>query len=383
MLRGTNALKGGLSGIRSGLVIVQFTLSIIFIVFTIVVSNQIDFIQDRDLGIKKENIIQHPLHGITKNSEAYKNELLALPGVQSVGFSEHNPIRISNNNLGVSWEGKPEDEEQYFNVMQVGEGMIETFGFQVQEGENFAQRIATDSMKYFMLNEAAVRAIGIENPIGMQMTVWGNSGQVIGVVKDFHHQTLMHSIEPVVLLYNPEAVFMAFIGIETNKKPELILEIMEVYEQHEQEYPFQYTFIEDEYNSTYSEVMTIGRLANLFSIAAIFISCLGLFGLSAFITEQRTKETGIRKVLGASSFSLLKLFSGGFLKLVLLAFGLATPIAWWYATYWLADYSYRIDLGILPFVAAGLLAVLIALITVGYNTLRAANANPVDVLKDE
>jgi ABC-type antimicrobial peptide transport system permease subunit len=225
--------------------------------------------------------------------------------------------------------------------------------------------------------------IGIENPIGMQMTVWGNNGQVIGVVKDFHHQTLMHSIEPVVLLYNPEAVFMAFIGIETNKKPELILEIMEVYEQHEQEYPFQYTFIEDEYNSTYSEVMTIGRLANLFSIAAIFISCLGLFGLSAFITEQRTKETGIRKVLGASSFSLLKLFSGGFLKLVLLAFGLATPIAWWYATYWLADYSYRIDLGILPFVAAGLLAVLIALITVGYNTLRAANANPVDVLKDE
>ncbi len=383
MLRGINSLRGGLSGIRNGLVIVQFALSIIFIVFTIVVSNQINFIQNKDLGIKKENIIQHPLHGITTNKEAYKSQLLSIPGIQSVGFSEHNPMLISNSNLGVNWEGKSEDEVLYFNVMQVGEGMIETFDFQLMAGESFGSRSTTDSMKYFMLNEEAVRAIGTENPIGMRMQVWGFDGQVIGVVKDFHHQSLMRSIEPVVLLYSPDQVFTAFIGIEGSHDPDLLLNVMEVYEQYEQEYPFHYSFIEEQYKSTYSEVITIGRLANLFSIAAIFISCLGLFGLSAFVTEQRTKETGIRKVLGASSISLLKLFSAGFIRLVLVAFIIASPVAWFYSKYWLADYAYRINLGILPFVMAGLLAILIALFTVGYNTLRAANANPVDALKDE
>jgi ABC-type antimicrobial peptide transport system permease subunit len=186
-----------------------------------------------------------------------------------------------------------------------------------------------------------------------------------------------------VILYNPEQAFMAYIGVESNNMPALISNIEDVYGKYETEYSFDFSFVEDEYISSYGDVTTIGRLTKLFSIAAIFISCLGLFGLSAFITEQRTKEVGIRKALGASELSLLYLFSSGFVKLVLIAFIIAAPLAWFYARYWLADYAYRIDLDILPFASAGFMAIFIALITVTYNTFRAAKGNLVDSLKYE
>lgn len=383
IFRSSGASKGGLSGIRNGLVVVQFTLSIIFIVFTIVVSNQIEFIQNKNLGIKKENIVQHALHGITKSKDAYRDELLNIPGVRSVGFSEHNPLRIENGNLGVSWEGMPDDEEIYFNVMQVGEGLVEIFDIQFVAGTDFPEKYSSEGGKYFIINEAAAKAMQAENPVGMPLRVWGFDGKVVGVARDFHHRSLMHAIEPVVLMYNPDEVFMAYIGIETNDTPDLLNQIQRVYQKYEPAYTFDYAFVEDQFNTSYRDVVTIKTLANLFSFAGIFISCLGLFGLSAFITEQRTKETGIRKVLGASGFSLLKLFSTGFIKLVLIAFVIATPVGWYYSTNWLSGYAYRIDIGVAPFVIAGCLALLIALLTVSYNTIRAANANPVDSLKYE
>jgi len=176
---------------------------------------------------------------------------------------------------------------------------------------------------------------------------------------------------------------MAYIAIETNDMPALISNIQAAYSKYETEYTFDFSFVEDQYNSSYGDVVTIGKLANMFSIAAIFISCLGLFGLSAFITEQRTKEVGIRKVLGASELSLLYLFSGGFAKLVIISFFIATPVAWFYSRHWLADYAYRFELGIVPFAMAGFMALLIAIITVSYNTIKVANGNPVDSLKYE
>ncbi len=378
-----NFSKGGLSGIRRGLVIVQFTLSIIFIIFTIVVSNQIEFIQNKNLGIKKDNIIHHFLNGVTKNKDAYKNELVSISGVNSVAFTEHHPLNTANANRGVSWKGKPEGEEMYFNVMQVGEGFVETFEINLIEGAGFPENYSADANKHFIINEAAAELIMEEDPIGMHLQVWGLDGKVIGLARNFHHRSLEHAIEPVIMLYNPDQVFRAYIGVKTNDMSTTIAKIRKTYDKYETEYSFDYSFVEDQYKSSYGEVTTIGRLANIFSAAAIFISCLGLFGLSAFITEQRTKETGIRKVLGASELSLLHLFSVGFVKLLLLAFVIATPIAWFYSKHWLADYAYRIELGMMPFVIAGASALLIALLTVSYNTIRAANANPVDSLKYE
>lgn len=375
--------QGGLSGMRRGMVIVQFALSIVFIVFTLVVSSQIEFIQTKDLGIKKENIVHHFLNGITGNKDVYKNELLSISGVSSVVFTEQAPFDISNGNRGVSWKGKPENEEMYFNVIQVGEGLVETFDLDLLDGKAFPKSYNSEANKHFIINEAAVDLIGAENPLGMNLTVWGFNGQVIGLVRNFHHRSFEYAIEPMIMLYNPDQTFRAYIDIETSDVPKVIGEINKTYTKFESDYPFSYTFVEEEHKASYGEVITIGRLANIFSLAAIFISCMGLFGLSAFITEQRTKETGIRKVLGASEWSLLRLFSTGFVRLVLIAFVIAAPFAWFYSSYWLADYTYHIELGLMPFMIAGGFALLIALLTVSYNTIRAAGADPVESLKYE
>ena len=372
-----------LSGIRSILVVLQFTIAIAFIVYTLVVSNQIDFMQKKDLGIKKENILFHPLHGIGKHKEVYEKDLLSIDGVRSVGFTEHNPLSTSNGNRGVSWSGKPENSEIYFNVMQVGKGLMETFEIKLIEGKGFPEIYNPKADKYFVINESAARAIMTENPVGMELEVWGFNGKIVGLARDFHHNSLKHAIEPVVMLYNPEQTFMAYIGVETDDMPALISNIQNVYGKYETEYSFDFRFVEDQYKSSFGDVITIGKLAKIFSIAAIFISCLGLFGLSAFIAEQRTNEVGIRKVLGASELSILYLFSSGFVKLVLIAFVIAAPLTWFYAKYWLADYAYRTDLDLLPFALAGFMAISIALITVTYNTFRAAKANPVDSLNYE
>ena len=208
-----------------------------------------------------------------------------------------------------------------------------------------------------------------------------NDVQTIFAIADIDGDNVPNMFDNAPLLYNPDQVFNAFISVDSEDMPDVIQQIFGVYTKFEPSYTFDYAFIEDQYNASYSEVITVGRLSNLFSVAAIFISCLGLFGLSAFITEQRKKETGIRKVLGASEFSLLRLFSARFMKLVLLAFVIATPVAWFYSSSWLADYAYQIELNMIPFLIAGVLALLIALLTVSYSTLRAANSNPVDTLK--
>ena len=237
--------------------------------------------------------------------------------------------------------------------------------------------------KYFIINEAAADLIMAEDPIGMELQVWGFNGKIVGLARNFHHRSLEHTIAPVVMLYNSEQIFSAFIAVETKDSPSLISEIQKIYTKYEPEHTFEYSFVEDQTRASYEDVITIGRLGNLFSMVAIFVSCLGLFGLSAFITEQRTKETGIRKVLGASELSLLHLFSIDFIKLVLLAFVVGAPMAWISANYWLHDYAYRIDLGVRPFIIAGASALLISLVTVSYNTLKASLANPVDSLKYE
>ena len=194
----------------------------------------------------------------------------------------------------------------------------------------------------------------------------------------------LRSLEPEFLrIYNPDQTWNAYISIETNDIPDLLSSIQATYSRYENEYAFDYYFVDEQYQNAYNDVITIGKLSNIFSASAIIISCLGLFGLSAFITEQKTKETGIRKVLGASEASLVYLFSTGFIKLIIISFAFAAPISWLYSQHWLSDYAYHIEIGIIPFVLAGTSAITIALVTIGYSTIHAAVSNPVDLLKHQ
>ena len=382
-LKNAMSPAAGLNFLRKGLVIFQFTLSIVFIVYTIVVYNQISFIQQKDLGIKKDNIVHHSLHSISDQPDAYRNDLLQLPDVKSVSFTEHHPLSVSNGNRFVNWDGKPEDAVIYFNVMQVDRNLLQTFDLKLVDGKNFLEHYQKEGEQYFIINQSAALAINKTDIIGTEMVVWGKKGKVVGVVADFNHQSITKAIEPVILLYNPKEIWRAFINISGEHKQETLKQIEAVYAKYESEYAFDYSFVEDDYQATYSEVNTTGRLNYIFATAAILIACIGLFGLSSYLTEQRTKETGIRKVLGASELSLIKLFSSDFIKLVCVAFIIAIPIAWYYSTHWLSDFAYHIDLGIAPFAIAGVSAITIALITVSYITLKVALKNPVQSLKYE
>jgi len=382
-LKGTGSTAGGSGIMRKALVIFQFSLSIIFIIYTLIVYSQINFIKDKDLGIKKDNIIYHELHGIAGKTEAYKSELLQIPGVEAVTFTEHNPLYTANGNRFVSWKGKSEDALIYFNVMQVGADILKTFDLKLVEGSGFTPNYSKEGERQFIINEAAARAMQVSDPVGMRLTVWGREGAVVGVVKDFNHQSLMKSIEPVVMIYNPVEVWKAFISINTTDVAGLLEKAQNVYEKYEPNYAFDYSFVSDDLDAGYRELTVSGRLNYIFAMVAILISCIGLFGLSAFVAQQRTKETGIRKVLGASSWGLLRLFTYDFVKLVVVAFVIAAPISWFYADRWLSEFAYHIQIGVLPFVLAGLSAFAIAIFTVSYTTLKVTSANPVDSLKYE
>ncbi|MEQ9167331.1 MAG: ABC transporter permease [Fulvivirga sp.] len=381
-LKSNGSVTDGLKGLRKGLVIFQFTLSIAFIVFTLLVFDQINFIQNKDLGIRKNDIVRHALHGIRGKQDTYKKELLDIPGIQSVTFTEQDPFGTENANAGVFWQGKPEDTDIFFNVIQVSEDFTETFEIEILEGKAF-EKNGTNDQKTFLINQSAANAIMEENPVGMDLTVWGNEGEVVGLIKDYHHKSLAQAIEPVVIICNPEETWNAFISIAADQsKTDILKSIQSVYSKYEDEYVFEYNFVEDLYQQKYSDIDTAGKLSSVFAIAAIVISCLGLFGLSAFVAEQKAKETGIRKVLGASEVSLLFLFSKGFTSLVVIAFIIAAPLAFLYGKYWLSNYAYHIEISVAPFAIAGCSAVAIALLTVGYSTLKAASTKPVDVLKD-
>lgn len=381
-LKSNGSVTDGLKGTRKGLVVFQFTLSIVFIIFTLLVFDQIDFIQNKDLGIRKNDIVMHSLHGIRGRQDVYKKELLQIPGVQSVTFTEQDPFGTENANAGVFWESKPEDTDIFFNVIQVDEDFTNTFEINIIDGRGFNFQ-STAEVNNFLINESAARAIMTDNPVGMDLTVWGHEGKVVGLIEDYHHQSLTQAIEPVVVICNPKETWNAFISIDARQsKKDALAAIQKVYSKYENEYVFEYHFVDDLYQQKYSDIDTAGKLSSVFAVAAIIISCLGLFGLSAFVAEQKSRETGIRKVLGASEISLLVLFSKGFTSLVVVSFIIAAPLAFFYGNHWLSNYAYHVEIGATPFLIAGVAAITIALLTVCYSTLKAALTKPVDVLKE-
>jgi putative ABC transport system permease protein len=386
VLRGSLKFSSGALWFRKGLVVFQFMLSIILIIGTIVVSKQINYIQTVNLGYDRENLLYIPLEGdLTAKYKLFKNESLQMPGIKAMTrMTNGTPTELYNGTSGIQWEGKDPNAAIEFTHSEVGYDFVKTLHLQLVQGRDFSKDFATDSIGY-IINESALKIIGYKNPVGKPLTEWGRKGTIIGVLKDFHFTSLHQQITPLILRLEESTDWggAALVRTEPGKTKQALRSLEKICKEVNPKFPFTYKFSDEEYQKLYSNEQVVSQLSNYFASLAIFITCLGLLGLVIFTAQQRTKEFGIRKVLGASAGSLFNLLSKEFLILVFIAMLIASPIAWFAMKKWLQDYEYRVDVSWWMFVIAGVLSIIIALATVSVQAIKAAIANPVKSLRTE
>jgi putative ABC transport system permease protein len=384
VLKGTLKFSKSALWFRKGLVVFQFMLSIILIIGTIVVGRQVDYIQHKNLGYDRENLVYVPLEGeLPGKYELFKNQAMQMPGIKSITRTSDAPTEILNGTSGLYWEGKDPNSGVEFSHAAVGFDYVKTMHLQMVQGRDFSKDFASDSSGY-VINESALKIMGYKDPIGKPFTQWRKLGKIIGVLKDFHFSSLHTKINPLVLRLDEHLDYGdALIRTAPGKTKEALASLEKLCKELNPKFPFTYKFSDEEYQKLYASEQVVSRLAGYFSFLGIFISCLGLLGLVLFTSEQRTTEFGIRKVLGASPASLFNLLSREFLLLVLIAILIASPLAWTAMNKWLEDYEYRITVSWWIFVTAGALAILIALITISFQAIKSARANPVTSLRSE
>lgn len=384
VLKSAVKLSNGAVWFRKGLVVFQFVLSIVLITGTIVVSKQIAFIQHRNLGYDRENLIYVPIVGELKTKYAtLKQAALQLPGVQGISRISDNPSFLDQQTNGVHWEGQQPGELVSFEHPDVGYDFATAMKIGFRSGRDFSQNHLTDK-DAVLINETAAEKMGYKNAVGRGLTVNGHKVTIIGVLKDFHFRSLHEQIQPMIIELSGDAGYgYMLVRTQPGKTKQAINSLEALCKQLNPQFPFTYTFSDDEYQKLYNNEQVVGALSNAFSILAIFISCLGLLGLVMFTAAQRTKEIGVRKVLGASAAAIVKLISIDFLKLVFIAILIATPVAWWAMSEWLNDYAYKINIGWLTFLYAGGLAIIIAVCTISFHAIKSAMANPVRSLRSE
>jgi ABC-type antimicrobial peptide transport system permease subunit len=370
---------------RKVLVIFQFFLMIILVIGTIVIYNQLKYIQNSKLGFDKEHLIFLPMNDDVRwRYEPFKNDLLQNPEILNVSASSSLPFWGTDiATEDVNWEGKIPGEDFLMRGVGVDYGFIETFRIEMAEGRNFSREFSTDQTNY-ILNNRAVEVMKLQSPLGKQLTLMGNTGSIIGIVKDYHFKPLNVLLEPLVLrLYEPQWLNFIYVRIQ----PENISRILKYTENQWKQYypgiPFQYSFVDQALANIYVAVERIGVLFRYFTILAIVVACLGLFGLSAHIAEQRFKEISVRKVLGASISGIVFSLTKDFTRWILIANGIAWPVAYIVIGSWLQSFAYRVEINLWTFAIAGMLSVFIAVITVSYQSVRAATANPLDTLRYE
>uniref|UniRef100_UPI0035B5B141 ABC transporter permease n=1 Tax=Dyadobacter flavalbus TaxID=2579942 RepID=UPI0035B5B141 len=386
VLKGALKFKPSAAYFRQGLVVFQFGLSILLILSMIVVYRQIQFIQNKNLGFDRENLlyINNVEKSIEKNFEAFKQALENEPGIKSVTCSQSDPINYGSSTMGVTWPGKDTTQKILFSVNTIGYDFIKTMGITLLDGRDFNPEFGTDTTN-FIINEAAARKMGFKDPVGKELTIFDRKGKIIGLMKDFHIGSLHVAIEPLIIGFQSRNSYRGAVLIRTEagKTRLAIQNIEKVYKQFSPGFPFKYRFTDEEFGNLYKAENVVSRLANYFAFLAIFISCLGLFGLAAFTSEQRTKEIGVRKVLGASVANLVGMLSMDFVKLVAIAAVISFPVAGYFLHGWLEKYAYRIEMEWWYFLVAGIAALLIALFTVSFQAVKAALMNPVKSLKTE
>ncbi|AXY73147.1 ABC transporter permease [Paraflavitalea soli] len=383
VLKGALRFGAGAVFFRRGLVVFQFIMSMLLITGTLIVYKQLHYIQTKNIGYDRENLVSIPGQGeLSKKYSTFSHELLQIPGVRAVTHAALNPLQNGNTTESVTWPGKDPNDVISFNQTGVWYDFARVLKVDIIQGRDFSPAFADSNN--FLINQTAAARIGYKDPVGKPLTIWGKPGRIIGVVKDFHFNSLHDPITPMIIRLDGEYSFdNILVRTEPGKTKEALAGIEALCRSMNPGFPFSYSFIDEGYRLQYKSETIVGTLATVFACLAIFIACLGLFGLAAFTAEQRTKEIGVRKVLGASVTSIVGLLSKDFLKLVIIAIVLATPVAWWVMHEWLQSFSYQAKISWWIFAAAGLLAMIIALITVSFQSIRAALTSPSKSLKTE
>ncbi|HWZ14162.1 MAG TPA: ABC transporter permease [Mucilaginibacter sp.] len=381
-----NALKGKLSlGLgnavfRKVLVVCQFVFSIGLIIGTLIINSQLDYIRSKELGFDRSYVFSVPMRNMEGHYMAAKGELLNQSSILGVTTADKNIINQKSGTGDTDWDGKNPNESFLINWGNIDKDFIPVFKLKLALGANFTG-VKTDSA-HFILNETAVRNTGIKNPIGKRFKLHGVNGIIIGVVKDFHFESLKQKIEPFIFQYRPNS-WQLFVKTTGKDAPKTINAVETIWNRYNPNFPFDYTFLDLAYDGVYKSDQRTGSLFNVFAIIAILISCLGLFSLATYTAQVKVKEIGIRKVLGASVASVTAMLSKDFIALVILAIIIATPIAWYAMNKWLQDYAYRISIQWWVFAVAGIAAITIAFLTISFQSVRAALANPVKSLRSE
>jgi predicted permease len=370
---------------RRGLVVFQFTLSMIFIVAVLVVFKQMKYIQSERLGYNKDNVLVFNSDGrLLGNQENFVAELKRLPGVVSASGTSHNLVGHNYATGGVKWEGMTDDQDLTYEVAGIGHDFLQTMGIRLSAGSDFSANFKGEPSIIF--NQAAIDAMGIKDPIGKTVRFEGVQRHIVGVIRDFHFESFHEIVKPMLFL--PQASdsgsnYKILARIQSGRETEAIARIRYLYEQWNKGFVFDYRWLDAAFQRQYRSEKNVEALSRYFAGLAILISCLGLFGLAAFTAQRRQKEIGIRKVVGASARQIAVMLSMGFLKLVAVALVIALPLAWWIMHSWLGSFAYRIDMGPGIFLTAGVAVILVTICTVSIQSIRAAVANPVKNLKAE
>lgn len=386
-----DTLNGKLRGrlgellVRKGMVIFQFIVSLVLIVSVIIIYQQLEFAQSKPIGYSKENVVYFDMEGkVFENKKHFFDQLRSLPGVVNAGGINQTLVREDggSSTYGLNWPGRVEGRNIDFMIRTVDQHLVTTLGMQVIEGMAFSDSLGSNNT-YLMLNEEAVRVMGLKDPVGTKVNLWGEDKTILGVMKDFHTASVHQPISPLIFRFEPQEVSMAMVRLDANSTRKVIRSIADLYSQASPGYALNLRFLDETIQSQYVTEDRTLTLAKYFAWLTILISCLGLFGLAAYDTERRTREIGIRKILGANANKIVILLSKDLLKLVCIAIGLATPIAYILMSKWLADFAYRIDISWWVFLLAGIAALCVALVAVGFQAIRAAIANPVRNLRTE
>jgi putative ABC transport system permease protein len=384
VLKGSFKLGAGNVFFRNGLVVMQFVVSIVLLVGTAVVYKQMQFIQNKHLGFDKENLVYTPMTGeLWSKQQALKTELKQNPLTNDFTIVSDLPTNLITGTIDVHWDGKDPQAQPVFPEMAVDENFIPVFKLKLLGGRSFSKALQSDTANY-IVNETALRIMGMDvaTAVGKSLTLGDVKGNIIGVVKDFNFKPMQQAIDPLILRLNTGGGTVVVRTPPGNTKA-TIGALEKISRELNPAFPVTYNFLDQDIANLYRNEQRMGAIFNVFALWAIFISCLGLYGLSAFMAEQRSKEIGVRKVLGASVFDIVYLLSRNFTRLIALAIGIAVPLSWLIMTSWLQGYAYRIGVNWVPLLAASLTALVIAGLTVSYESIKAAISNPVKALRNE
>jgi ABC-type antimicrobial peptide transport system permease subunit len=387
VLKGESGSSKGNGRLRKVLVVIQFSLSILIAISAIFMYRQLKFMQNKDLGFNKENLISIPIpQEMRPKYYSLKKELEKETLIQGVTASRANPISMGSNSGGAEWDGKDPDKVVLIGTNAIDYDYLKTMDMKLVSGRDFSREYTADLVKdtlgNFLINEEVVKLMDIGDPVGKNFRFMGLSGTIVGVLKNFHFKSADQAIEPMAFaLTGPEYLNVMLVRLAPGDIPSSIKAVEKTWNQVVPEYPLDYTFLDEDYNNMYRSQIRLTGLLKYFTILAVIIACLGLYGLSSFSAERRTNEVGIRKVMGAGSFSVMRTMAGEFLIPVLISIAIAFPVGWLISGKLLKQFAYRIDLDLSVFVTIATGAIFIALLTVSFHAYKATRVNPAQSIK--